>query len=112
VDRTTSTQSSGWGAAPEPRVVMVHPLGGLHGPARALLGLAGYLGERRDIVVAVPDGFVSTSIRSNVPGATVLHLRLPPHAKRTPRSSSTSTRRSSTRGRARCCGCGWRRACG
>jgi glycosyltransferase involved in cell wall biosynthesis len=56
------------------RVVMIHPLAGFHGPARSLLGLAGYLGERREILVAVPEGFVSKSIRADVPRARVLVL--------------------------------------
>jgi glycosyltransferase involved in cell wall biosynthesis len=60
--------------AKEPRVVMVHPQGGLHGPARSMLGLAGYLAERRDTVVAVPEGFVARTIRERVPRADLLVL--------------------------------------
>lgn len=39
-----------------------------------MLALAGYLAERRDVAVAVPEGFVSRAIRRDVPGARLLLL--------------------------------------
>jgi hypothetical protein len=42
-------------AGDAPLIVMVHPLGGMRGPARTLIDLAGYLAGRWDVLVAVPE---------------------------------------------------------
>ncbi|MGH2817513.1 MAG: glycosyltransferase family 4 protein [Actinomycetota bacterium] len=67
----------------ESPVVMVEPTPGQRGPQRTLLTLARYLAERRPLIVAVPEGFVSRGLRAQVAGAEVLPL--PFHASR-PRS--------------------------
>jgi glycosyltransferase involved in cell wall biosynthesis len=61
-------------AEPESPVVMVEPTPGQRGPQRTLLALARYLSERRPVVVAVPEGFVSRNLRAETPGVEVLPL--------------------------------------
>jgi glycosyltransferase involved in cell wall biosynthesis len=53
---------------------MVEPTPGQRGPQRTLLALARYLSERRPLMVAVPEGFVSRTLRAEAPGAEVLPL--------------------------------------
>jgi glycosyltransferase involved in cell wall biosynthesis len=55
-------------------VVMVEPTPGQRGPQRTLLAFARYLAERRPVIVAVPEGFVSKTLRAESPGADILSL--------------------------------------
>lgn len=64
-------------------MVMVEPTPGQRGPQRTLLPLARYLAERRPLIVAVPEGFVSKALRAEATAAEVLPL--PFHRSR-PRS--------------------------
>ena len=63
-------------AGDAPLIVMVHPLGGMRGPARTLIDLAGYLAGRWDVLVAVPEGFVSGTVRETMGEANVLPIPL------------------------------------
>jgi glycosyltransferase involved in cell wall biosynthesis len=66
----------------ESPVVMVEPTPGQRGPQRTLLTLARYLAERRRLIVAVPEGFVSKSLRAEEAGAEVLPLPFHPSRAR------------------------------
>jgi glycosyltransferase involved in cell wall biosynthesis len=71
-------------------VVMVEPTPGHGGPQRTLLALARYLAERRPLIVAVPEGFVSRTLRAEAPGADVLPLPFyPSRARSWARGSAT-----------------------
>lgn len=69
------------GSGASPTVVMVEPTPGMRGPQRTLLDLARYLAPRLRLVVAIPEGFVSRVIGSDVPDAQILPL--PFHPSRT-----------------------------
>ena len=62
------------GIEAESPVVMVEPTPGQRGPQRTLHLLARYLAERRPLIVAVPEGFVSKALRAEATGAEVLPL--------------------------------------
>jgi glycosyltransferase involved in cell wall biosynthesis len=73
VDVVTRVQGAN---ADSPLVVMVHPLAGMRGPARTLLDLAAYLTGRWEVLVAVPEGFVSGTVRNTMGEANVLAIPL------------------------------------
>jgi glycosyltransferase involved in cell wall biosynthesis len=71
-------------------VVMVEPTPGHRGPQRTLLALARYLAERRPLIVAVPEGFVSRTLRAEAPGVEVVPLPFhPSRARSWARGSAT-----------------------